>query len=204
MGFRLSRSGGVWGKVGRAWAWAGLIGLLAATPGAAAAIITFEHAASASGTLDGKPFPMADFTITATGDTANRQPISDGWYIDHTAASIFIAGIGKLDLLTPTRTFVSHAGQLVGFSRAGADGNDLVNGPQDAAFGTWDMLTSIGPIKGQGGVLQWSLDPKIDTSGGILILDDGVTNVTFTAIVPEPGTAGLVAAGLMMLRRRRG
>jgi hypothetical protein len=169
--------------------------------GASAAILTFEHSADGSGTLNGKPFDLSKFVITATGDTKDIQFFGGGMSIDHLSASIDIQGLGVFQILTPTRTFNSQAGQLVGFSRAGTLGNDLLNGPFNAAFATWDMTTPIGPFTGQGGLLQWGLDPQINTSGGILIFNDAVTTVTFRAFIPEPATALLIVAVGLTLRR---
>ena len=186
----------------RAVKWAPMIALLALLRVQATAdILTFEHQGSGSGTLAGQPFPTSSFLITATGDTAARQGYSGGWSIDHISASIQIAGLGTFGILTPTRTFSEYAGNLVGFSRAGILGDDLFNGPVDPAFGTWDMLTPIGPITGPGGVLQWSLIPQIDTTGGILIFNDGPSTATFTAI-PEPAALSLLGALGLVLRRR--
>jgi hypothetical protein len=167
-----------------------------------ASVLMLQHAGAGGGTLAGQPFALSDFVITAYSDTNNRQPLSGGWFIDHTSASVAIAGLGTYDFVTGTRTFVNYS--LVGFSRAGANGVDLFNGPLDPAFSSWDMLSSIGPITGTGGLLQWTNSPQINTSGGILIFDNAsVANATFTALIPEPATLGLLATSLLGLRRRR-
>lgn len=189
-------------RVGRGVAWAALAVALGVLVPASASVLMLQHAGSGSGTLAGQPFALSDFVITAYADTNNRQPLAGGWSIDHTSASISIADLGTYNFLSGTRTFVNFS--LVGFSRAGADGNDLFNGPANAAFGSWDMLSPIGPISGPGGLLQWSLAPQIDTSGGVLIFNDAaVANATFTASIPEPATMGLLATSLLGLRRRR-
>ena len=41
---------------------------------------------------------------------------------------------------------VNNALRLVGFSRATIQGIDLFNGPTDAVFADWDMLSFLGPI----------------------------------------------------------
>lgn len=58
-----------------------------------------------------------------------------------------------------------------------------MNGPTDVAFGTWDMLSSIGPITGMGAFLQWTLS-DVNTDGGVLVFDSGPSTITFT-----PGSA---------------
>lgn len=174
------------------------------TPAIAAAdVLTFIHTGNGSGTLNGVPFPASNFTITSTGDTNNRQSFGSGWFIDHSSSSINIQGVGNLTVLTPTRTFVNNPGQIVGYSRAGSNGADLYNGPTNAVFGTWDMLGPIGPIAGTASLLQWQLNPQINTSGGILIFNNGTSPATFQAI-PEPASAVLVGLGALagLLRRR--
>ncbi len=177
--------------------------LLALLPAAASgSILTYFHQGNGSGTLNGQPFGPSDFKITAVVDTNNRQPLSGGWYIDHSSASILIGGLGSFGIVTPTRTFASNVGHLVGFSRAGAGGLDLFNGPSSSAFDTWDMLTPIGPVTGPGGLLQWGLNPLIQTTGGVLIFNDAVVpNATFTAI-PEPAALTLLGALGLLARRR--
>src|SRR5919201_972085 len=83
--------------------------------GALATPITFVYTGSTAwGTLAGTPFADVDFTITATGDTADRQTFSNGFFIDHLSAHIDISGIGVLTFLTPTRTFVGNSEALPG------------------------------------------------------------------------------------------
>lgn len=174
---------------------------------APADILTFTHTGTGSGTLGGTPFPASDFVITAEGNTDDRYSFSTGWWINHMSASIWIDGLGNLDFLSPTRHFVNNSLALVGFSRAklpGGSGADLFDGPTHPVFGTWDMLSPIGPISGSGYLLQWTNTPQINTTGGILIFNIGSSDATFTA-VPEPATLAMFAAGGMglMVRRRR-
>lgn len=157
--------------------------------------IVFVHTGAGSGSLAGTPFTDASFTITSVGDTADRQSFAAGYFIDHISSSIDISGVGVLTFLTPTRTFVNVMPQ-VGFSRAGASGQDLYNGPTDAAFAGWDMTTSIGTVTGLITLLQWGSSP-VSTSAGVLLFADGTQTGTFTATVPEPGTLALAAIALL-------
>lgn len=179
------------------------LALLVLTPAQAPAdMLMFTHTGSGSGSLDGEPFPLSDFIITAYVDTDDRQGFSSGWFIDHLSASISIEGVADVDFLTATRHFVNNSGQLVGFSRAGSSGADLFNGPSHPDFGTWDMLGPIGPISGTGYLLQWT-NYDVHTTGGILVFADGSSDAVFTA-VPEPATLGmLVVGGLALMLRRR-
>lgn len=174
----------------------------AAVPGSAsAATITFTHEGSTTGgTLDGVGFGGAAFKITAVGDTDDRADAGGVFYIDHVSAQIEIDGLGVLDIVTGTRTFINDGSDLVGFSREGGSGLDLFNGPSDAALDGWDMLSSIGPIGGSGVVLQWDSIPLIDTSGGILILNTSSSpEAVFTAVVDATPTIPLPAAGWLLI-----
>jgi hypothetical protein len=176
--------------------------LLLATAPAAADTLICIHAGSGSGTLNGTPFPLSNFTITATMDTANRLDFGGVWSIDHSSAFVSIDGVGGFDILTPTRTFVNNGVQIVGFSRAGDIGSDLFDGPNHSEFASWDMLDPIGPLSGAGWLGQWGFEPQINTSGGILFFNDATPEATFTAI-PEPSSASFLAVMASVLAARR-
>ena len=174
--------------------------------------IFFEHRGQGSGTINGNPFVNADFLISASADTANRQaPNPIVFFINHDAASITIDGVGTFAFITATRTFVNNDVSTVGFSRT--SGPDLFNGPFDASFATWDMLSAIGPHSGSGLLTQWGAGfGAVVTSGGVLEFN-GQSNVrtTFQASLtpiiaaPEPATATLGLFGIagLLIRRRR-
>jgi hypothetical protein len=60
----------------------------------------------------------------------------------------------SFSITSGTRFFVNNDDEFVGFSRAGSDGIDLIDGPGNSAFATWTMLTSIGPFTGPGSIEQ--------------------------------------------------
>jgi hypothetical protein len=70
------------------------------------------------------------------------------------------------------------------------------------------MLSSIGPISGKAELLQWKLFP-VETSGGVLAFNRGLSDTEFTATVspvPEPRTLpllGIGLAGTMIFTTRR-
>lgn len=156
--------------------------------------------------------------ITALGDTSQvvnafpGNPALSVWYIDHISAEIQIGGVGTFSFNTPTRTFVNNkvdppGPSVVGFSRAGAGGLDLFDGPKDAVFDAWALTTSIGPITGVGLLGQWTNTP-VSTTGGVLVFNAN-ENVaaTFTAtVIPEPAAATIaltLLSPLTLARRRR-
>lgn len=176
---------------------------------AIAAPIVFVHTGKGSGTIDETPFSDADFTITAIGVTENREfDPPDVFWIDHNSAWIEMSGLGLLNFVTATRTFVNQSSPIVGFSRAGDFGADLYNGPTNDAFATWDMLSSIGPFNGTANLLQWLSAPVV-TDAGVLVFTSGSSDATFQAtVVPEPASAfpmmiGIFALGLRYCARRR-
>ena len=66
---------------------------------ASASPVTFIHSGSGSGSLEGVPFGVSAFTITASGDTSDRTNLWPGIFsITHDTATIAIDGLGHLDL----------------------------------------------------------------------------------------------------------
>jgi hypothetical protein len=157
------------------------IGLLLLSVNAFGTPISFRFAGIGSGTLAGVGFTDAVFEITAAGDTASRSSFGNGFWIDHTAAIISIAGLGVLDFTTGTRTFVNNGNSMIGFSRSGLGGSDLFNLAQVAGANTWDMLSNFGPATSTSSqLLQWSNSP-VNTNLGTLVFSNATLTGTFQA-----------------------
>jgi hypothetical protein len=175
---------------------------------ASAAPITYTQSGFGSGSLNsvlfGSAAPVA-FTITAHGNTDNRQPIvfgsaQHGFFIDNDSAFIDISGLGRFAFTTPTRFFSNTTIEQIGFSLAGAQGPDLFDGPGLAG---WDMTTSVGPISGRG-TLWWG--GNVTTDSGPLVFRLTGSDATFAATVgrvPEPAALLLLGTGLTIAARRR-
>ena len=186
--------------------------LLASALNVFASPITFIFTGSGSGTLAGNAFGAAtpvSFTITGIADTANVVSCGAGClFVDHASASINITGVGSLTFLTGTRTFFNDGSDTVGFSRSGTGGADLYDSGAIAALNGYGLTTAVGPLASNFSTIQWALSP-VNTSGGVLVLNNRTAAGTFQAIttqVPEPGTLALTATvllGLATVRRTR-
>lgn len=149
-----------------------------------AALITFTHTGSGSGSIGDLLFIGKDFTITGVGDTDNRESFDGGFFIDHDEAWIAIDGVGTFNFLTGTRTFFNDYNNTPGFSRAGSGGLDLFNGPSTSSLDGWTMQTSIGPVDGQLYLMQWDAShTAVDTDGGRLMFNSGTSDGMFKAVV---------------------
>lgn len=169
--------------------------------------IQFRHTGAGSGTLDGVAFTRRAFIITAEADTDARTSYTksgtSGYFIDNVSARIEIAELGVCIFTSGTRFFVNNSNTIVGFSRAGIDGADLIWSPTNPLFGSWDMLTSIGPIAGNAALLQWT-SPLVTTDRGVLRFDNGSSSSTFEAtVIPAPGAVSGLAGVLAVWSRRR-
>jgi hypothetical protein len=147
--------------------------------------ITYIFTGAGSGSLGGVSFDTSNFTITGISDTTDVQNNIGIYSVDNISASIDISGLGTFDIETGTREFLS--GDAVGFSRATFSGLDLYDGPTNSALSGWTMQTSIGPLPGDGSLIQWTDTPEIETNAGQLIFNSGGSDVTFQAIVGSSG-----------------
>lgn len=168
-----------------------------------AALVNFTWTGSGIATFAGNAF-NGNYTITAVGDTDNRQIFdSTTYWIEHSApAQITLDGIGTFDFLFATRTRSVQFSAAASFSLGGQFGRDLAFGPIGQVSG-WDMLTSFGPANGTGSLVQWY--GGVQTSGGLLRFDDQYNRpMTFEAnVVPTPGVLALVGLAGLCGRRRR-
>jgi hypothetical protein len=173
-------------------------------------LLNITHSTIGSGSIGALSFTNASVTISELADTSNRVELTtpgiSGFSIDDLSATISISGLGQFHLTSPTRTFVNNTFGVVGFSRSGASLTDLLDGPNAGAFFSWDMLSPIGPITGDGEFVQWTGTelPPVTTDAGVLIFSDASPDVTFQVmLVPEPSAAALLSLALIGLAMKR-
>jgi hypothetical protein len=174
--------------------------LLAVAAGAQGALITITEQITDSGFLDGTSFTNALVTVTLQGDT-NNVTSSLGIFSVIGTASVNVVGLSS-DTLTGTLS--AYSDTL--FESGGIEtATTVVLATDDAAFGTYDMNTSIGPLVGQAFIANPS---DVPTAGGTFGLDATTNQSTFTATVagssvPEPGSMVLLGAGIAAIWRKR-
>lgn len=179
-----------------------LVALTAAAACADSIVVT--ESIVTSGSLDGVAFTNALVTVSFGGDTDLITNPSTGRFELLGVGGVNVAAVGA-DLFTDTmKAFVNQTGGFGGIvdNPSGFVVLDNLN----AAFATYALNTSIGPLSGTS-----SGDPgqAFTTTRGTLVLD-GPFNIdhpaTFSATVttPEPGTLGLLGAaiGLLVWKRR--
>jgi hypothetical protein len=169
--------------------------LVAICPMAHAVPITFTFSGTGTGTIGSTSFTDSPFLITAQANTSDRTVESYGYATPHTSAQITLGSVGTFAITSSTRTFVNKDQNSAGFSRGGALGLDLYSGIVSTSFGSWNMLTSLGPITSPASLRQWSLTPAVTTSSGVLVFQNAfdIASVFTATVVPEPAAIPLVA-----------
>ncbi len=184
---------------------AGAFLVLASVKTVSASTITFTFTGTGSGDVGGTDFvggtnfTDAAFTITAVGDTSGTVSCLPGcFFIDSASSTIAIAGFSLANVTSGTRVFDNEPINVLGYSRAGVFGADLLD-MSDPSFGAYDLSTSFGPVFDASpfSVSQFNCLFGCVTSDQGNIEFSSITNVTFTATtgVPEPATLTLLSIG---------
>ncbi len=170
----------------------------------------------ATGRLNDVSFATSNVTITVTGDTDNVTDFGSVSVLLNSEVTIAYNGlllevtndVSGANIYDP---FVNRGVAIAGFSRTFNDGGDLLFST-DAAYSTWDLRSSLGPIDVVHSYIQWANPTLVQTNAGALIFDNRQVSGTFQAIVgnttpvPLPGGLPLVLTalgGLVLLRRAK-
>jgi hypothetical protein len=185
-----------------------------------AAPITYLESGIASGTLGGTTFTNALVQVTLSGNTANVVTLTDGTitvFVNLSSlTTVTIAGIGTATITDPNAMYsfpapvgiadgfpvlpyvifgtLDHSPALDSFTGFGGQGSNALLG--------YDLTTSIGPITGSPGGVDYPTRTFLHTTLGNLAFTENLTPTgtgTFTAIVtPEPMSLLLLGSGLVM------
>jgi hypothetical protein len=175
--------------------------LILLAPRSTAAILDFTFSDIDSGTIGGVVFSDAAFTISGELNTINTRPLIHNVGItpdDFTFISI--SGVGVFEFTTPISFVWAPIESILQLRSTGTNGAVLIEADSQAAFQSWDMGSPLGPVTVTGDVSSFSSAP-IETTGGILVLNDEARPITFQASVradvPEPSSAFLVVFSIV-------
>src|SRR5437879_5078339 len=191
------------------WCQVVLVGSLLVGP-AVADPLTITISGTGSGTLGGKAFNAAAFTVTLTTDTrlVVKPPCCDTRDTPAgTPATFSIAGAGAGTLYDDQSVFVFPSSNVIGLAHF--NGVDLIDLASPALSG-YTLNVRIGPITGVPafvGTCPGSECSAFATSLGFLSFSQ-VTSVTFTVVVGTPAppppaiakVAGQAAATTLLTR----
>jgi len=162
---------------------------------ASAIPITYTMTGVASGRLGTSTFTSAAYTISATANTS--QTISSGsiFSVLDLTATIFVNGIGTAIVTVPFYTYDNQTTSEAGFYYGTSS---LRPGVVNAAFSTYTLASSIGPLGGTslavGGI-------AINTTAGFFDTQP-LSIATFqasTAVPDQASTLGLLSFGILAL-----
>nr|HEV7954840.1 PEP-CTERM sorting domain-containing protein [Candidatus Acidoferrales bacterium] len=183
---------------------AALVALMCGASAVHADTITVTETATMSGSLDGVSFTNALVTFTVVADTANSSNGGAGTTFRLPGiTTVSVAGITDILSDASTGAVVNQALGVAGISDFTTHiGLTFVQDP--GAFGTYTLMSSIGPVSGLGEVSIFDFN----TDNGSLDLTGISGDATYSAVVatPEPGSIalfGMGLAGILVLMKKK-
>jgi hypothetical protein len=168
--------------------------------------ITFTISDTASGSFDGTAFSDELVTFTQVTDTSDISDTTAACSFGYPCApdqadnTVTIAGVGT-ETITGDTYFFANGINLVGFTNE-VDAAYLA--AEDSSLGSYNLTTGFGPTAYS--IYSGSSVSGLVTSGGDLTVSSFGADATFEAVlgsstspVPEPGSFGLVLAGVLPL-----
>lgn len=179
--------------------------LLSVALAASAAPATYTLSGVGSGSLDGTAFTNSSFTLVATGDTSAIFSGGSG-LVDLTAVTNTVSIAPAIGIISDRITDAMTVADNQNYGRAGfgdAAQDYAILFVDNAAFSTYGLASSIGPLSGS---TIFNGGNAFPTSRGTFVLNS-VSSASFAASVqatPEPSAlAALGLGGLAVLRRRK-
>jgi hypothetical protein len=167
--------------------------------GASAGPITYTETTVASGSLGGTSFTNALVTLIATADTNNvtlDSPLLNSFDVNNIVTTVTVSGIATGAFTFNTLTFDNFQTSVAGIEvgSVGSLGANILD-VENAAFATYDLKSSIGPISG---VPHFNPGASFATTAGNFNITSASGNATFqaTTTVPEPASLVMLSLGL--------
>jgi hypothetical protein len=151
-----------------------------------AAPITYTFSGMGSGTVNGTPFTNADYTIMLIGDTTAITKPSNDYVLVGTQVTMAITTVGTATVTDSVWIFDGQQASRLGIGRNGP-GNLLDVG--NAAFATYALATSLGPISGLNASSLNQFTNLASTLGPITLSSSGP--VTFQASLASTWTGNV-------------
>ena len=188
-----------------------LLCLISTSAACSAAPISLTFQSTGSGSLNNAAFSNTAYTITGRADTSNNLVSGTITTLKLDSAQLTLQGIGSFDFLTQTHVSFANSTRssvlpTVGFLLGESTGLILIDGPESNSLFDWAFHSSIGPLTGSATIEQWGAS-TVQTSGGVIVFNVQLANVTFSAtVIPEPSVLLLTMGGMtstLLYHRRR-